>query len=1626
MANLDAGAADSFASLQSSTIDNTPSQENAAVEEEASSPLKSTTDGGGTAIVIKDTKDTSSESGSTAPSIQSSASVPPLKRFSSVSINKKFLEKTSSASPSTSGGPSTASTNSKASSAVARPTPQIAPTPSRLVTAKLTGAPLSQSSTAGWSRPAASTPSPISHAAGPLPGVSQPSTSSQTTLSGSSQSRVATSGSTVASGRLRSGSPAWVHLNSVKSTDSKVSNNFPTAAEAATGRKVKSAQTQVAAEAAAAEKQAMMQTADTFRGVHLDPNAHHWDEEDEDADFLDDVIDFGDGRQYKIGEKDEAAQATAAAASGVGGVHGPADGPVSKTERFGDDFDRSWPRSQRAHSPIKSTISKPPNATPSNPASAHPNGSLRLTHSAFAEGPQSRVLFNERSNRLEPWSNRPSMHNSGLIPLRKESHGDSSKPSSADLAPTYASRVHLLHRDDSHRILDPTADSSMRVIHPPVRNPSQDRAERQVSPSFPPISQRTARDSSRETHRSASDRRQSFISQSGRENSRDSDRAAGSDTHRGRSRERVSIISHMPIVAPTAPSRSPETHVSSSISHHIESSPISPTKSASTGFADDPTAVTSANGLLIDRDEIMKVAMLTAAERAKRRRQEEEEERERQKERARKKALELEAKMKAEAETLAPVIPPKTQPEDDPMSRPEPQLHSSAIPNDPQSSAVPHVPDEHAENSNRLPGKTFPSQRGSFSRKLSSSETRPPPIEPRPSPASIAESWRPKTIKPDAGQSPDISRSLVSDKISFKEPVVALPLSQPTTDIFSFNPDESIEVVEFNDLSKIMDDGTTLPSASIPLAQPARVRSARPVASDFFDLPDPASSNAKPWRKLNDLVEAHPSPSELPDQAPPTPGSESHALEDNAQKDPVQPKRQIEQNVSDETISSEHPSPLPANLSSHLQHPTSNAVAPKSPRIPSVPGHREGSMSTLDDVISRIKGAMTGFQSRDANHEPKSPHDLGVTAPPITIVVSSERSEIGPQPTSRPLKSIGITPPGSSIRVPYVREVFDVTMSELPRSPKPAWNNFAVKIPAQSKPISPLTAQAANYFKIPQDRVRLDIVSFYPVEGIAKRDLSREAILFQRFGKAKFKTRVSLPTTKTNRANLDSNHAESPNTLPSFSASGRISSHLAPPFKKFNNLSFTSGRGSETDSWRKNAKPLPPLEEQPIGEATQDLVAEESSLTEKSPSTSSTQALTAEIPDPTAATRQTASKRTVQPKLPQGVPVGFSVRREVEASGGNGSRVVSFTVSSELDHSTETSGLEPPSRTELNPSPLEGALAGSSNVEHYQIALEKPSAEPVGKPEKPITPPPSHPSALPWGKSPLTFSVIESPARAAPDTDHLKALWSQPTEKEALPSANSLRGIADDLTAIPFTLQDMKSEDGNTPPPPGPVAPPSRIDVARAFQQVPPSPRGSVGAHAFTLPSPAQTAMVLPVQPNLRPPLHHQMRSYGPYPAPILNHSPSPTLLYPPHQMAPSPVPQAVWAPPGATRPGTYIRGPAPASPYMTGQPHVIQYQAAPTPFSAPTPPQQFSHPSNAVNSMRSRGAVPMMSPGLGRNGQNHPSQGVPVYAGPPMYPVPAGRVPYDPSRYPPSNGLPQSESQIYNAVPATSFVRPW
>lgn len=130
-------------------------------------------------------------------------------------------------------------------------------------------------------------------------------------------------------------------------------------------------------------------------------------EEDND-DFLGGVIEFGDGRQYTI-QVSNSMKAEGAMAS---------EAPISKQERFPDDFDRSWPRSRpnintSVHDGLGSRDDLERRSRTSETSSGH---SPVLRHDG------SRVLFNERSNRMEPYSNsRNAQAGSQVQPLRRPS-----------------------------------------------------------------------------------------------------------------------------------------------------------------------------------------------------------------------------------------------------------------------------------------------------------------------------------------------------------------------------------------------------------------------------------------------------------------------------------------------------------------------------------------------------------------------------------------------------------------------------------------------------------------------------------------------------------------------------------------------------------------------------------------------------------------------------------------------------------------------------------------------------------------------------------------------------------------------------------------------------------------------------------------------------------------------------------------------------------------------------------------------------------------------------------------------------------------------------------------------------
>jgi serine/arginine repetitive matrix protein 2 len=182
------------------------------------------------------------------------------KRFSAVNINKKFLEKNSSASASNQPSPSSVvakpggtvcessififyRVNLEPRTNPARPAVQPSASHSRLVTTKLTATPpYSSNSGSSWSRPSSATPpapssSSQSNAPPPGPLISAP----QLPQAGKviqPQPRATTSNAS-ASGSQKDGSgnskPAWGNLRNAAPPAQTTTTDFPTAAEVAQG-----------------------------------------------------------------------------------------------------------------------------------------------------------------------------------------------------------------------------------------------------------------------------------------------------------------------------------------------------------------------------------------------------------------------------------------------------------------------------------------------------------------------------------------------------------------------------------------------------------------------------------------------------------------------------------------------------------------------------------------------------------------------------------------------------------------------------------------------------------------------------------------------------------------------------------------------------------------------------------------------------------------------------------------------------------------------------------------------------------------------------------------------------------------------------------------------------------------------------------------------------------------------------------------------------------------------------------------------------------------------------------------------------------------------------------------------
>jgi serine/arginine repetitive matrix protein 2 len=290
---------------------------------------------------------------------------------------------------------------------------------------------------------------------------------------------------------------------------------------------------------------------------------------------------------------------------------------VSKEDRFIDDFDRSWPKSK------PSPTSSVPDFPVTSPAlSSRGTSAHDLTHPH---------LFNERSNRLEPYGHSPRMgqsvphnrrgsHNDGSVQLlQKVGNGEVHSRSRTGLAPGFIgdrrdggsrkdhpSSPRLTRHDWGHHEMSPSAS-----LQGGDREPSERGRRSDMGP--PPVPLHATRRLSQESGRQLPPRFSPNAALPRRLPSRDRE-------------------NRFPL--PSSP-------------HSSRFGPPSPALSHASTLVLSPSALSGIGLPGADLDEVTKDLMQSAAARAKARKQQEEAEREAQKERARRKAAELEEKLKA-------------------------------------------------------------------------------------------------------------------------------------------------------------------------------------------------------------------------------------------------------------------------------------------------------------------------------------------------------------------------------------------------------------------------------------------------------------------------------------------------------------------------------------------------------------------------------------------------------------------------------------------------------------------------------------------------------------------------------------------------------------------------------------------------------------------------------------------------------------------------------------------------------------------------------------------------------------------------------------------------------------------
>ncbi|GAA5911027.1 hypothetical protein JCM8208_003961 [Rhodotorula glutinis] len=473
--------------------------------------------------------------------------------------------------------------------------------------------------------------------------------------------------------------------------------DFPTAAEAANAKdarqkavadqvQARERASQARAAAAAAHNAHLLEELDAFRGVHLNPNAAHWDEADDD-DFLDTTIEFADGTQYKL----DAAPPTPAADELR--EPGPrelalrerplAPGEVveqpRREERFGDDYDRSWPR--------------------------------RPSRSAG----ENRNLFNDRLGKLEPAASgaadagHPPPRRAGAEPTSILRSGASAGSGGhSDLPPHLALGGHVPPPTSGRR---PSITSPRMNTHAPLHPVGRRESAHEPAARTPAWGGAGQRRPSSTAHAGPALGAAAAAGAQDRQlpphlAARAAAAQAPMSPPRGARRPSVPAAS---AILPTSPARPSASKQAQPLAAPVADTPSSaePEPAPTASAAAAPSAASEAAAPPQPSiEELHAREMHAAAERARKRREEEEQKRLEQTERARKKAQELEEKMRATDEAKA-----KEKKEKEEAARPAPrEREKERRPSVAGAQPAPPVAPADKATSWRAAAKPLPSQ----------------------------------------------------------------------------------------------------------------------------------------------------------------------------------------------------------------------------------------------------------------------------------------------------------------------------------------------------------------------------------------------------------------------------------------------------------------------------------------------------------------------------------------------------------------------------------------------------------------------------------------------------------------------------------------------------------------------------------------------------------------------------------------------------------------------------------------------------------------------------------------------------------------------------------------------------